>query len=88
MQYFFKKKCPSLVKTCKYHKLLFITELVFSDNPKACGKILWVIVEGCYLPVGLQSDVSMEESEGKAFFHAPDLCFHKLRCQTRWERSA
>jgi len=22
-------------KTCKYHKLLLITELVFSDNPKA-----------------------------------------------------
>ncbi len=28
-----------LNKTCKYHKLVFVTELIFGDNPKSHSKI-------------------------------------------------
>ncbi len=46
-------------KTCNFHELWLNTELIFCDNPKAYGKILYMLfVEGTSAMLVSASDVT------------------------------
>ncbi len=45
-------------KTCNFRELWLNTELIFCDNPKAYGKILYAFVEGTSAMLVSASDVT------------------------------